>query len=69
MREGHPFLQANVASYQGTWLGELSTAGPQPHESPWPHTLVQQTNYRTLRGSPGCAGLELGGTFGTEEEP
>lgn len=35
-REGLPFLQANVASYQGTWLGEQSTAVLHPRESLWP---------------------------------
>ena len=37
-KEGRPFLQAKVASCQGTRLGEQSTAGPQPHGSPWPPT-------------------------------
>lgn len=64
MREGHPFLQANVASYRGMWLGEQSTAGPQLHQSPWPCTLVPQTNYTTLHGSLDVLVWSSGGYLG-----
>ena len=43
-REGHPFLQAKVASCQGTRLGEQSTAGPQPCGAPWPPTCPRTVN-------------------------